>query len=633
MLVDNAGTPQKEYNAFRIIPEKGANSGVWASKKELESFGCHINSASKQFSCPASSLIDVESLLLHKNLKAKFRHWQDDFFSKSKKDKRVDRLLDEACDKRIKLINQELALMVDEEKLETEILKKKDQVFHELSKEDSPQDLNIDNITPDAQLASDKVDSSRDVLALRENIIKRKKAIGELRQEIDQLEASSKVIETFPQTEEERVVIELNKIHAVVHTSQTYFLREKPHEIFKGVDFVLESKQSFKDSYENKLIKCTDDKYRSKAEIWIKSPDRREYKGITFDPTGNAEINGFYNIWKGFACKSIKGSCVHFKRHIKEVICNGNENYYQYVWKWLAKLIQKPHEIPEVAILLMGLQGTGKGVFAKTIGTLFGQHFLQLDSTERLLGNFNNHMKNAVYIFADESIWGGNRKDLGRLKAMISEVTTTIEPKGKDVITIRNYRHFMFASNEEWPVALDPDDRRFLVLSVSAKHKEDYSYFNLIENELKNGGYEALLYELQREYIADFNPRVIPSNIESFEVKLISASSSEQYIYRALQCGCFDIGNGSPNNIWPTNITIESVFNDYEVWCLKQRFTAVNTRIFGKTIKKLIPGIDKKRPSASGSTTRPEHYFFPLLEQAKQSFQKAFKVGPEIWDL
>jgi hypothetical protein len=64
--------------------------------------------------------------------------------------------------------------------------------------------------------------------------------------------------------------------------------------MFKGVDFVLESKQSFKDSYENKLIKCTDDKYRSKAEIWLKSPDRREYKGITFDPTGNAEINGFY---------------------------------------------------------------------------------------------------------------------------------------------------------------------------------------------------------------------------------------------------------------------------------------------------------------------------------------------------
>jgi phage/plasmid-associated DNA primase len=69
-------------------------------------------------------------------------------------------------------------------------------------------------------------------------------------------------------------------------------------------------------------------------------------------------------------------------------------------------------------------------------------------------------MKNAVYIFADESIWGSNKKELGKLKAMISEATTTIEPKGKDVITIRNYRHFIFASNEEWPVALDPEDRR-----------------------------------------------------------------------------------------------------------------------------------------------------------------------------
>lgn len=633
MLVDNAETPQKEYNAFRIVPEKGANSGIWASKKELESLGCHINSASKQFSCPASSLVDIENLLLHKNLKAKFRHWQDDFFSKSKKDQRVDKLLDKACDKRIKLINQEITLMVDEEKLETEILKKKDKAIHELSKTYDHQDLNTDTITQITQLASNEIDCRSDVVVLREDIVKRKNSIEKLKQEINQLEASSKVIEAFPKTEEERVVDELNKIHAVVHTSQTYFLREKPHEIFEGMDFVLESKQSFKDSYENKLVKCTDDKYRSKAEIWIKSPDRREYKGITFDPTGNAEINGFYNIWKGFACKSVKGSCEHFKRHIEKVICNGNETYYQYVWKWLAKLIQKPHEIPEVAILLMGLQGTGKGVFAKGVGTLFGQHFLQLDSTERLLGNFNNHMKNAVYIFADESIWGGNRKDLGKLKAMISEAITTLEPKGKDVVTIRNYRHFIFASNEEWPVALDPDDRRFFVLSVSAKHKENYSYFKLIENELKNGGYEALLYELQHEDISDFNPRVIPNNIESFEVKLISASSSEQYIYRALQCGCFDIGNGTPNNIWPANIAIESVFSDYEEWCLKQRFTAANTRIFGKTIKKLISGIEKKRPGASGSTSRPEHYFLPSLEQAKQSFQKVFKMGPEVWSL
>jgi hypothetical protein len=201
MLISNEGSLQKEHNAFRIVPEKGTGTGIWACKKELELLGCHINSASKQFSCPASSLIDVENLLLHKNLKVKFKYWQDDFFSKSTKDKLVDKILDEACDKRIKLINQELTLMVDEEKLEAEILKKKDKVFHELSKNSNLQDLNTDHITQVTQLVSDEVNSSHDVIALRESIVKRKEAIEKLKQEINQLEASSKVVEAVPKTE------------------------------------------------------------------------------------------------------------------------------------------------------------------------------------------------------------------------------------------------------------------------------------------------------------------------------------------------------------------------------------------------------------------------------------------------
>ena len=43
----------------------------------------------------------------------------------------------------------------------------------------------------------------------------------------------------------------------------------------------------------------------------------------------------------------------------------------------------------------------------------------------------------------------------------------------------------MLSSNEDWPVHLDPDDRRFFVLKVSEKHKEDHMYFNAISDELK----------------------------------------------------------------------------------------------------------------------------------------------------
>ena len=389
---------------------------------------------------------------------------------------------------------------------------------------------------------------------------------------------------------EERVVEELNIRHAVVHTSQTHFLMEVPHEIYHDqLDFVLESKQSFKDFYENKIVQCCDGKWRTKAEIWIKSADRREFLGITFDPTGKTEKRGYYNIWKGFAYSAVKGNCAKFKSHIMNVICCGNLRYYSYVWQWCSLLFQKPHEIPEVALLLKGLQGTGKGVFVKTLGKLLAKHFLHLDSTERLIGHFNSHMKNAVLVFADEAIWEGDKKSLGKLKAMISEELASIEQKGKDIITMKNYRHFIFASNEENPVHLDADDRRFFVLGVSAEHKEDHPYFEAIQRELDNGGYEALLYDLLNEDISNFNPRAMPVNIESFCIKLSGLKSHENYIYNALLEGCFDIGNAMPNNTWPEMVVKSSIYSDYKTWCLGQNIKPEDERIFGKAIDRLIP--------------------------------------------
>ncbi len=435
---------------------------------------------------------------------------------------------------------------------------------------------------------------------------------------------------------EYQIVKKLNETHAVVRHTQTYFLREEPHVIFGGIDFILESKQSVKDFYENKIIECSDGKLRTEAEIWIKSPHRREYKGITFDPTGHAEKRGLYNIWKGFSFTPSKnGSCEYFKEFVKNVICSGNSAFFEYLWSWMSMLVQKPHIIPESAILLMGLQGTGKGFFAKTLGKLLGQHFLHLDNMARLLGNFNNHMKNAVLVFADESIWEGGKKDIGKLKAMITEETAVIEQKGKDLFTIKNYRHFIFSSNEDLPVHLDHDDRRFFVLKVSDKHKEDHDYFKAISKELENCGCERLLYEFQKEDISDFNPRKIPLNVDAFDVKMQDASSAENYLFHALRGGSFDIGNTSPSYGWKDQIMISSVYSDYLAWCLKEQILQnkiIERRLFGKHLSKLLRSTTKTKPSAPKGETRQECYCFPDLQISRADFEKAYKVDSSIWD-
>lgn len=278
----------------------------------------------------------------------------------------------------------------------------------------------------------------------------------------------------------------------------------------------------------------------------------------------------------------------------------------------------------------MGKQGTGKNTFIDPIGKLFGAHYLPLDNIQQLLGQFNFHLKNAALIHANEAVWGGNRKELGVLKAMVTDEYSVIEGKGKDRIVVRNFKHVIISSNEDWPVALDHDDRRFLVLRVSDARKEDIPYFKAIQEQLKSGGLQALLYDLLNEPISDFDPRIIPQNTEAFDVKLMSAPTADRYIYEALCAGCFDVGNMAPCMDWLRTVGTESLYSDYCAWCDRQDITREGKERLGKALTRLIPSSVKTRPRLEEG--RQRQYEFPDLLRAREEFQKAYKVGPSIWE-
>jgi len=425
---------------------------------------------------------------------------------------------------------------------------------------------------------------------------------------------------------EDLAVESLNKKHAVIHQDQFYILTERYNPILGGIDFSLESKQSFRSTYENKLVRCYDRKIRSKADIWLKSPERKEYKGIIFDP--KKQVDGYYNLWKGFVVESKQGDCSLFWNHVKENICAKNEDYYWYVRKWLAIIIQCP-DLVHTALVLRGSQGTGKNSFVEPIGYLFGQHYILLSSLSELLSNFNYHLKHAILIHANEAIWGGDVREIGRLKAMITERNCLIEGKCKDRFMVPSFRHFIVSSNDSWPVHMDADDRRFFVLNVSDAHKEDHKYFEALENQLKNGGYEALLYDLLNEDITKFNPRFMPINQNAFDIKLRSSNSAHKYIYEALlECSFGNLTLDS-GDIWQ-DLLIKDVFSNYSEWCKANGERMVSKEVFSKELLKLISSTKVVRPNEGGK--RPRKYRFPCFEKARDEFCRSYKTGNEIWD-
>ena len=424
-------------------------------------------------------------------------------------------------------------------------------------------------------------------------------------------------------TPEEKVIEEMNQKYAVIHTKSTYILVEKDNNTF-----VLDSRASLIHLHENDFFQDSEDKPQNKAKFWLKHPNRRTYKNLVFDPTKPGHFDGNYNIFKGFAILPEKGDCSLYWKHVLEVVCSDNQEHYLYLRKWMACVIQKP-SLLSTAIVLRGLQGTGKNLFAQFFGDLFGIHFLTLTSLDQIVGRFNSHLQNAYLLFANEAIWGGNKKEVGALKALITDPTIFIEAKGKDGYPIKNNRHLIICTNESWAAPIDLDDRRFFCLNVSDKHKGNLTYFKDLVHQMEHGGKKALLYDLLNEDLTDFNPNVMPANDSGFDIKMKSASSTERYIYEALKAGAWNLTNDS--SFWEFgDISSQNIYTYYKNWCDDESFKKESSSEFGKSLKKLIASVKKYRPTVDNK--RAWHYRFLSLEACRREFQQFTKQTEKIWE-
>jgi len=241
---------------------------------------------------------------------------------------------------------------------------------------------------------------------------------------------------------------------------------------------------------------------------WIDHPDRRQYDGIVYAPHGAQ--NGRLNLWTGYGCEQRVGDCELYFTHLCENICNGNEEHFDYLFNWMADAVQHPDRAGEVAVVLRGAEGVGKGVAAKQFGRLFGAHFRHITQAKHLVGHFNAHLQQCSVLFADEAFFAGDRAHEGILKGLITEETLLIEPKGLDTFPVRNSLHIILSSNNEWVIPAGADARRFFVLDVAATHIRDFRYFAAIAEEMDNGGREALLDMLMKQDLSKFNIRSVP---------------------------------------------------------------------------------------------------------------------------
>lgn len=300
---------------------------------------------------------------------------------------------------------------------------------------------------------------------------------------------------------------ELNDRHAVIENfgGKCVVVEEVQDELLGRSYLTKQGFDHFRNRYMNQTINLGDKKDKKgnvvgqiempAGEWWLRNPQRRQYNKIVFAP--GRDVAGAYNLWRGFGCDAKPGDCGLFLDHIRNVVCGGIEDHYNWFVGWMANCVQSPAQQGESAIIMQGEQGCGKSIVPVLFGQLFGRHYLEINRPDHLVGQFNAHLRDCVLLFADEAFFAGNKQNANALKTIITSRTLNIEAKGVDSETSANCIHLMMASNEEWVVNAEYGDRRNFVVKVLPDKIGDRGYFDAMVKQFEEaGGREALLHLL-----------------------------------------------------------------------------------------------------------------------------------------
>jgi len=218
------------------------------------------------------------------------------------------------------------------------------------------------------------------------------------------------------------------------------------------------------------------------------------------------------------------GGWTYWLRTIHDVAAGGVVEHTRWIVDWLMEMVQAPGgrycpgarkirdaetgqalglvdgKRSEVSLCLRGGQGTGKGTIIEPIMAILAPYSAKVTDMTQITSNFNKAMEDLLLLFADEAVWGGNRKEGNKLKDMITGDTLRIEPKGIDAYFARNFIRLYIASNSEWVIPAEEDERRYTIFDVTQVYAKNRAWFGKVKaGDVRDLLTEALSWEIKSD--------------------------------------------------------------------------------------------------------------------------------------
>ena len=371
--------------------------------------------------------------------------------------------------------------------------------------------------------------------------------------------------------------------------------------------------------------------WKGLGEAWLEHRNRRNYERLALIPNGDVPPDTF-NLWRGFGVEPRAGDWPLIRQYLFEVICSKSEGDYGWLLRWMARAVQYPELHGEVAVVLRGQKGTGKGTLNQILRRLFRQHAMQITNPAHLTGRFNGHLADVLFLFVDEAFWAGDKTGEGALKGLVTEPTIPIEPKFINLFQATNRLKILMASNADWVVPATADERRYFVLDVSDCRRDDRNYFTRLHNAIDGPELPALLDHLLKLDLSDFDFRTPPHTAALNAQKLVGADSLTGFWFDCLT-NAEVIGTGGSG--WPEDVVAQVLHATYvdHAHDHGDRRPLSDARMAGR-LAALMPGaqLRRTRPERSyGEILRPTRYVLAPLKDCRSAFLTAMRIDSHDW--